>query len=228
MSRKFLRQAIDRVYRARVLVASPELKAINAYSMAGLRRLENLYGLAAAVAARNVPGDFVECGVFNGGSAAAISCALRETDRRGWLYDSFAGLPQTTAADGPDAESFVGKCVGSETQVHAAMRLARSPVDRYTIRKGWFQETFATGPLPEAVALLHIDADWYESVLLALDTFYDLVPDGGVVVLDDFGHWEGCREAFYDFVAQRKIKPLLERFDQTQAHWVKNRQHNRA
>ena len=228
MSRRFLRQAIEWGYRARKLVASPELKAINAYSIAGLSRLENLHALAQDVVERNVPGDFVECGVYNGGSAAAVSSAIRGTNRRSWLFDSFAGMPPTSEADGPDAESFVDKCVGSEEQVHAAMRLARCPVDSYVIRKGWFQETFPVGPLPKGVAYLHIDADWYESVLLALDTFYGLVPDGGVIVLDDFGHWEGCREAFYDFAGQRKIKPLLERFGHTQAYWVKNRLHNRG
>src|SRR5206468_12484893 len=57
--------------------------------------------------------------------------------------------------------------------------------------------------LPELVSILHIDADWYDSVLLALNTFYDRVAEGGIVVLDDFGHKEGCREAFYDFISQR-------------------------
>ena len=189
MSRKFILRAIDKVYRARKLFASRELKAINAYSMSGLGRLENLCVLARDILTRDVPGDFVECGVCNGGSAAVISSAFRETQRRTSLFDSFAGLPQITDVDGPDAESFVGKCVGSESQVHAAMRLARFPVDRYVIRKGWFEETFTAGPTPEAVAFLHIDADWYERVLLALTNFYDLVPDGGVIVLDDFGHW---------------------------------------
>ena len=227
MSRRFIRYAIDRIYRARKLAASRELKAINAYSIAGLSRLEKLYELAEDVMSRDVKGDFVECGVYNGGSAAAVSCAFRESERRSWLFDSFAGMPQISETDGPDAESFVGKCVGSEEQVHLAMRLARFPVDRYVIRRGWFEETFAAGPMPKAVAFLHIDADWYESVLLSLDTFYDLVPDGGVIVLDDFGYWEGCREAFYDFVDGRKIKPLLERFESTQTYWIKNRQHNR-
>ncbi len=227
MTRRFLRQAIDKAYRARSLWASRELKAINAFSLADLPRLEKLFTLAGDVAQRGVPGDFVECGVYNGGTAAAVACALRDTKRGILLYDSFAGMPETGELDGPDAKAFVGQCVGDEAEVHRAMRLARFPTERYVIRKGWFQDTFVAEPLPEAVAMLHIDADWYDSVLLTLETFYDLVPDGGLIVLDDFGHWEGCREAFYDFAAQRKIKPLLERFGETQAYWIKNRQHNR-
>ena len=81
--------------------------------------------------------------------------------------------------------------------------------------------------LPPQVCLLHIDADWFESVDLALNTFYDRVTSGGIIVLDDFGHWEGCRRAFYEFAAKRQIHPLLERFGHTQAFWIKDRKHNR-
>ncbi len=227
MSRKILRKAIDKAYRARRLLASSELKAISAYSMGSFLTLENLNALALDVVKRGIPGDLVECGVFNGGSAAAAACAIRSTDRKLWLYDSFEGMPKTTEADGPAASDFVGACVGDESKVHAALRLARFPGERYIIRKGWFQDTFTTEPLPEAIAFLHIDADWYESVQLALETFYDRVFAGGVIILDDFGHWEGCREAFYDFAAERRIKPLLERFGHTQAYWIKDRNHNR-
>lgn len=228
MSRKILRKAIEKAYRARRLLASSELKAISAFSMGSFLTLENLNDLALDVVKRGIQGDFVECGVFNGGSAAAAACAIRSSDRKFWLYDSFEGMPETSAEDGPEAPDFVGKCVGDEADVHAAMRLARFPVDKYVIRKGWFQDTFATGPAPDTIAFLHIDADWYDSVQLALETFYDRVSDGGVIILDDFGHWEGCREAFYDFAAEREIKPLLERFGHTQAYWIKGRTHNRS
>ena len=106
------------------------------------------------------------------------------------------------------------------------MRIAGYYPGDYVIRKGWFENTFKM-PLPEKIAFLHIDADWYASVTLALDTFYDRVEDGGIIVLDDFGHWEGCRESYYDFVQKKNIKPLLERFGHTIAFWIKGRTHNR-
>ena len=219
---------MDQVYGARTLLASRELKAISAFSMSDLPRLENLNRLAVETVRRDIPGDFVECGVYNGGSAAAVACGIRDTARRVWLYDSFAGMPDIGELDGPSAQDFVGKCVGDEAKVHSAMRLARFPTESYEIRKGWFQDTFTATPLPKAVSILHIDADWYDSVMLTLDTFYDLVPDDGLIVLDDFGWWEGCREAFYDFAAKRNIKPLLERFGPTQAYWVKGCTNNRV
>ena len=207
--------------------APAELKSIQPFAMGGPQVLEKLNKLGRDVVSRNVPGDFVECGVCNGGSAAAISNAFRDSPRKAWLYDSFEGLPPARAeVDGPDAPAATGLCLGSEAKAREAMRLARFPEANIVVRKGWFADSFKL-PLPAQVALLHIDADWYDSVLLSLRTFYDLVSEGGTIVLDDFGHWEGCREAFYDFAAERRLKPLLERFGHTQAFWVKGRTHNR-
>jgi O-methyltransferase len=203
-----------------------ELEQLEAYSMAGPRALQKHYVLGADIESRNIPGDLVECGVCNGGSAAALSLALRQSQRRLWLYDSFEGLPTPGALDGPAAGEFAGQCIGTVDNVKRALDIVGWPEGRRVIRKGWFSDTFME-PLPPEIALLHIDADWYDSCLLALRTFYDRVSDGGIILLDDFGHWEGCREAFYDFIADRHLKPLLERFGHTQAFWVKGRGHNR-
>lgn len=203
-----------------------ELALLTSYSMAGLQVLEKLYVLGRDVVARNISGDWVECGVCNGGSAAAIACAFRDTDRKGWLYDSFMGMPSTREVDGRAADQYIGACVGSEDKVREALRIVHYSENNYIIRRGHFKDTFRD-PTPQTISFLHVDADWYDSVILSLKTFYDLVAEGGVIVLDDFGHWEGCREAFYDFVKQRGLKPLLERFGHTQAFWVKGRMHNR-
>ena len=203
-----------------------EIALLDSYSMSGIRVLQKLYSLGRDIVTRNIPGDFVECGVCNGGSAATIACSLRSTGKRVWLYDSFQGVPNPAEIDGDYAAQFAGAWVGGLERVKHAMRIARFPDEDYIIRAGWFKDTFHL-PLPELVSILHIDADWYDSVLLALNTFYDRVAEGGIVVLDDFGHWEGCREAFYDFISQRHLRPLLERFGHTQAFWVKGRTNNR-
>ena len=204
----------------------PELLQLESYSVSGFRTLEKLYRLGLDVIARGVQGDFVECGVYNGGSAAAMACALRSSNRRLWLYDSFQGMSATRDVDGELASRYVGELVGDEARVREALTTAGFSEDRYTIRKGWFVDTLQL-PLPEKVSQLHIDADWYDNVTLILKTFYDRISDGGVIILDDFGHWEGCREAFYDFVKDRGLKPLLERSGHTQAFWIKGRGHNR-
>ncbi len=201
------------------------INSVKDYTLLSEPRLKNLMNICNYLNDYGINGDFVECGTANGGSAAVISKHLDQ--RHLWLYDSFAGMPETTAPDGEDAQEWVGKCLGSVDAVQTVMNLVSTPEAKYTIKKGWFQETFSDR-LPTQVALLHCDADWYDSVTLVLETFYDLVPVGGCIVLDDFGYWEGCREAFYDFCARRQEKPLLERIEQDQAYWIKGRTHNRV
>ncbi len=201
------------------------LETVRPYTMSSRLKLKNLKRLAALVNENNVPGDFVECGTFKGGSAAIISTELIP-ERRLWLFDSFEGLPDVKEIDGPDSKEWVGKCKGTEEDVLEALTSVGAPPGQYLLRKGWFQNSFLE-ELPEKVALLHCDADWYDSVLLVLETFYERIPTGGIVVLDDFGWWEGCREAFYDFCFRHKERPLLERIDCDQAYWIKGRTDNR-
>jgi O-methyltransferase len=203
-----------------------QLLELNKYSMAGVNVLQNLHAIATDVVSRRIPGDFVECGVCNGGSAAAISLALKNENSHIWLYDSFQGMPEINEVDGKDAEKYVGLCVGSTEMVRKSMSLVGINEKNFTIREGWFEDSFKL-PLPEKISILHVDCDWYDSVMLTFKTFYDKVVDGGVIIVDDFGHWEGCREAVYDFLQEKKIKPLMERFGHSQIFWVKNRTDNR-
>lgn len=196
--------------------------------MASCERLLQLADLGKITSADGIPGDIVECGVFNGGSAAAIVIGSgMDSQRKAYLFDSFEGMPEPGGLDGKEAEEWTGRCVGSPDRVREIFRTIGFPEANLNIRKGWFDETFSVDPLPKNIAILHIDADWYQSVLTSLESFYDSVSEGGIIILDDFGHWEGCREAFYDFCTQKGIKPLLERTGDTQAYWRKGTVHNR-
>ena len=149
------------------------------------------------------------------------------TNRRLWLYDSFEGLPETSEKDGERAKEFVGKCLGSVQDVRNVLKIIGADEEMVTIKKGWFDKTF-NEELPDKVALLHLDADWYDSIMAILDTFYELIPAGGGIILDDFGYWEGCREAFYDFCFRHNEKPLIERVDIDQAYWIKGKTTNKS
>lgn len=201
------------------------INKVSSYTLCSEGKLKNLIRICKHLNDYGVQGDFVECGTFRGGSAAVISKYLAQT-RHLWLYDSFEGMPETTEKDGEEAKEWIGKCIGSIEDVSEVMKLVSTREECYSIKKGWFNQTFCE-KLPEKVALLHCDADWYDSVILVLETFYKLIPDGGCVVLDDFGYWEGCREAFYDFCFRHNEKPVLERLEQDQAYWIKGKSHNR-
>ncbi|MBE9013893.1 class I SAM-dependent methyltransferase [Pseudanabaenaceae cyanobacterium LEGE 13415] len=206
-------------------LSSSLLEQVRPYTLCTPDRLENLAALCIHLNQEAVPGDFVECGTYKGGSAAILSKGLGES-RHLWLYDSFEGLPPTTERDGEDAKAWIGECVGTVPDLKAVMNAVGTSESAYTIKPGWF-ETTLQHDLPEQIALLHCDADWYDSVLLVLETFYPRISPGGCVILDDFGYWEGCREAFYDFCQRHGEKPILERVGPDQAFWFKGRSHNR-
>ncbi|MDD5449335.1 MAG: macrocin O-methyltransferase [Candidatus Omnitrophica bacterium] len=201
------------------------IQTVKPYTMVDPFRLSMLYELACGIA-NKVEGDIIECGVCNGGSAAILAAAVVNYPNKLWLYDTFEGIPPPTEKDGSLAKDYEGKLKGSIDKVNKVLTQVNFPLERIIFRKGNFKDTFQN-PLPNKVALLHIDADWYESVLDSLRTFYSLVSEGGVVILDDFGYWEGARQAFYDFCAEYKVKPLVERFRDTQLFWYKGKENNR-
>ena len=167
-------------------------------------RLNVLYTLADRLDRDGIPGAIVECGVYRGGSAAVMAAGSRGR-RDVHLFDSFQGLPPPGEKDGRLAhEQFhQGWCAADVEQVRALLRRQLS-ADRLHVHPGWFHETLPHARIPQ-IALLHIDADWYDSVLLCLRTFYDAVSPRGFVVLDDYGRWEGCTRATNDFLEERGL-----------------------
>lgn len=184
------------------------------YTMVSRKRLEGLYRLARDVESNGIEGDIVECGTCNGGTAAVLGYAglTGNTSRHLWLFDSFEGLPEPLPVDGKKAQSFTGLCLGKVDSVEEVLRQTEVPKERVHIVKGWFQDTFPTVEIPR-IALLHIDADWYESVKVALERFYTHIQPGGYVVFDDYGFWEGCRKAVDEFLGGMANPPELKVID---------------
>jgi O-methyltransferase len=184
------------------------------YTMVGRKRLEALYKLVREVERQRIVGDIVECGTCNGGTAAVLGYAglNGNRERRLWLFDSFEGLPEPLPEDGEKAQSFTGLCLGKVECVEEILKEIHVPRERVYIVKGWFQDTFQTVDIPR-IALLHIDADWYESVRLVLERFYDQVQPSGFIVFDDYGFWEGCRKAVDEFLSSMVAPPKLTKID---------------
>ena len=197
------------------------------FTMVKCKNLINLYNLVQTANSMNLDGDIVECGVWNGGSAALMGFASRKNDaannRMLWLFDSFAGLPPPGPKDGITENKyyFQGLNEGSVQQVEKAFQKLSLPMDSVKIVPGWFENTLTNAKI-DRIAILHIDADWYSSVMSVLQTFYKKVVPGGFVVLDDYGYWEGCNRAFEDFVSQNRIEGLrLKQVDSTGAYFQK-------
>ena len=156
-----------------------------------------------------VPGDIVECGVWRGGMSAAMADVL--VGRHSELFDSFEGLPDAGDLDGATAHQWLeeGKTLAApEAAAHDAMR--RSASTDYRITKGWFDDTIPefAGTDPH-ISVLRLDGDWYESTMCCLSHLFSRVVDQGLIILDDYGHWEGCTRAVHDYLsANQRPEPV--------------------
>jgi O-methyltransferase len=192
------------------------LARVAPYTVISPPRLKNLARLLRSVA--HLPGDVVECGVAGGGSAAFL--ATLAPTRMVRLFDSFQGLPAPLKEDGPQAPAYQGANKHALAEVRELLVSLGVHQRRLDLVPGWFHETFPRVSVTP-VALLHLDCDWYASVTLCLETWVDAVVPGGVIVLDDYGFWPGCRLALHEFLARHGLTIELHRFDD-QAWFVKD------
>ncbi len=202
------------------------------YSLVGTPGLEATFDAVRDIQARNVDGCMVELGVAEGGCASLIRTAanLSGAQRHLWLFDSYEGLPEPTAQDLVDGATGhhirplpKGSCLGTYESVSEMlfdeMRFDRSSI---TMVKGWFDHTVpATRSQLGRIALLRIDADWYESVKTCLDGLYDLVVPGGYTIIDDYGTCFGARRAVDEFLAAHGIEVTLVHDGRGGCHWLK-------
>ena len=187
---------------------------------------EKLYALILAtryVVDRDISGAVVECGVWRGGSMQAVAHTLLArgiTDRDLHLFDTFEGMPEPTEKDrlysGRPASEVLETsertanvwAIASLDDVRAGMAETGYPGERIHFHPGLVEDTIATGA-PARIAILRLDTDWYDSTKHELEHLYDRVPSGGVLVIDDYGFWQGAREAVDEFLDRRRERLLL-------------------
>jgi O-methyltransferase len=188
------------------------------HTMIAPKLLFRMHDLAADVARKGVKGDIVECGTWNGGSLALLGSAMPGRDA--WAFDSFEGLPAPTERDPGLVRThwFRGWNTGSPARVAEAWARCGLPAERLHVVRGWFEETFPRTAIP-AIAVLHIDADWYESVLLCLERWYGHVQPGGVVILNAWNLYEGANRAVTDFF--RGDRPDVRPLGKVGGHFLK-------
>lgn len=206
------------------------------YTMTTPRRCNHLWDVCAEILARNVPGDFVECGVWRGGSAGIMGLALQRSsaNRTLHLFDSFEGLPEPTGEDGAYASEYSGnrasgalvsvsQCQASLSEVQEFL-LGRLKLPRTSVQfhVGWFQNTIPqVAPGLGPIAVLRLDGDWYDSTRVCLEHLYPLLSRNGVIILDDYYAWEGCAKATEQYRKNFAITAPIKRIDQDAAFWEK-------
>jgi cephalosporin hydroxylase/glycosyltransferase involved in cell wall biosynthesis len=194
-------------------------------TMIGLERLNNLQFCVEDVLQRGIPGDFIETGVWRGGSCIFMRSILKIyaiTDRTIWVADSFQGLPKPDPAHYPldkdlDLSMWRELAVSREEVAHNFERFDLLD-DQVQFLEGWFKDTLVAAPI-EKLAVLRLDGDLYESTMQALTALYPKVVPGGYIIIDDYGAVEACRQAVHDYRSQHGITEEIHAIDWTGVYW---------
>ncbi len=189
-------------------------KEIQPFTMTSPERVKALMDSLNYIVKSKIEGDIVECGVWKGGSAMAVlkQLAVYNEHRNLWLYDTFQGMSEPTDKDvdmrgysakkkllhGKKEESWVWAYSAIE-EVKENIYSVSYPRDRIKFIIGKVEDTLISSDLPEKISLLRLDTDWYESTKVELEILYPKVVEGGVIIIDDYGHWKGCKRAVDDY-----------------------------
>ena len=202
---------------------------VRPFTMTSLERLAALTEAITHITKKGIAGDIVECGVWRGGSTMAAALTLLElgdTSRSLYLFDTYEGMSAPTDAD----RSFDGvsareqldenkpgveiRCVAGLEEVRANLLSTGYPEDKIHFIKGKVEDTLPHES-PEPLALLRLDTDWYESTRHELTHLYPLLREKGVLIVDDYGWWQGARKAVDEYLAEHEIDAYLHRIDCT-------------
>ncbi len=211
------------------------------FTMTSKESMYALYKAVAYVIKNKIPGDFVECGVWKGGSMMLVANVLLElnaSDRKLYLYDTYEGLPEPTEND----FSLTGKkdaaihnwkkeqksdhnewCYASFEEVKRNLGLTKYPEENVFFIKGKVEETIPA-TIPSNIALLRLDTDWYESTKHELIHLFPILSKSGVLIIDDYGQWAGSKKAVDEYFPQNEI--LLNRVDHTVRVGIKAKNKN--
>jgi O-methyltransferase len=205
---------------------------VREFTATSTERLSGLVTGVEYIVRNRIPGAFVECGVWRGGSMMAAALTLLrcgDTSRDLFLFDTYEGMSAPTDADvmfdGKSAEEVLKQrppveeagnywCVAGLEGVKRNLHSTGYPKEKLHFIKGKVEDTVPAQAPPD-IALLRLDTDWYESTAHELQHLYPRLAKGGVLIIDDYGHWLGARKAVDEYFGGQPSAPLLSRMDYT-------------
>lgn len=208
---------------------------VDRFTMTSLERRASLLGAVDHIVSNGIAGDVVECGVWRGGSMMLVALALMargDTSRHLYLFDTFEGMSEPTDEDralsGESAGAQLARtdrehplwAVAGLEDVQANIASTGYPADKIHFVKGKVEDTIP-GTIPERIALLRLDTDWYESTKHELNHLYPRLARNGILIIDDYGHWQGARQAVDEYFAASTEPVFLHRVDYTARLLVK-------
>ena len=182
-------------------------RKVKDYTLVPIERCYSLYQTVNYIIKNNIEGDLVECGVWKGGSSMLMAYTLLEagvSNRKIYLYDTFEGMTKPGEMDGQEekdqwergkvTDTLNNMCYSPIEEAKANMSKTGYPMENIILVKGKVEETLP-GTMPSKISLLRLDTDWYESTKHELIHLYPLLEKHGVLIVDDYGAWQGTRKA---------------------------------
>jgi hypothetical protein len=209
---------------------SEVIERVRPYTMTSPARVAALCDAVSHVVRHGISGDFVECGVWKGGSAMAAALRLTQlnaVDRPLFLFDTFEGMTPPGEIDRSGSSGFSAAALlkSAPDKSHIAARATIEEVRQNMASTGYPPELvhLVRGPVeqtlpdraPERIAVLRLDTDWYDSTRHELLHLYPRLAAGGILIIDDYGDWQGARKAVDEYFDERKIPIFLNRIDHT-------------
>ncbi len=199
---------------------------VKPFTMTSVERIVCLINAVSYISDNKIAGDIAECGVWRGGSMMTVALTLMargDTNRKLYLYDTYEGMSAPTefdkSLDGVSAEAQMNEgnekwCYASIEDVRQNLLSTGYPKENIFFVKGKVEDTIPQ-TLPDNLSLLRLDTDWYESTKHELKHLFPRLAPEGVLVIDDYGHWQGARKAVDEYFAEQKRKVYLHRIDYT-------------
>ena len=205
--------------------------AVKPYTVTSPERVSALIDAVNYIVTNKIHGAFVECGVWKGGSIMAMALTLKnlgDESRDLYLYDTFSGMSAPTDVDvsiheqkAYDIFSEKKTSEGSSNWLFSSLDEVKEnmfsigyPKRKIHFIKGKVEDTIPAN-IPDEIALLRLDTDWYESTKHEMTHLFPLLNQNGVLIVDDYGHWEGSRKAIDEYISDNNIRILLNRIDYT-------------
>jgi hypothetical protein len=204
------------------------LRDCRPFTMTSPARMASLLYAVQYLVDNRIPGDIAECGVWRGGSMMIVARALLaagDTGRALYLYDTFEGMSEPTDDDAHRGESARDQldrtpegtgvwCYAGLEDVKRNLLSTGYPEENIHFVKGKVEDTIP-GTIPGPLALLRLDTDWYESTRHELRHLYPLLGEDSILIIDDYGYWEGARKAVDEYFRDFPKPPYLQRIDST-------------
>lgn len=201
------------------------IKVVKPFTMTSVERITELYYSLEYVRTNKIEGDFVECGVWKGGNILGILEYLtyhNMTDNNIWLFDTFEGMtkPEEVDVDSNGKKGDINleeiKCYSPIEEVKNILYTSTYPKNKINFIKGDVCETLNVNEnIPKKISILRLDTDWYKSTKKELEILYPLLSNNGVLIVDDYGHWEGSKKAVDEYFKNMGLNVEIHKIDYT-------------